>query len=83
MSGWVWGNLVFGGLIGLAVDAVSGGLYNLPPDQMTGVMNQGVVPQSRPLEVSRVGNMGFLITVVLRPDPAWQRIGTLQRAEER
>jgi len=83
VSGWVWGNLVFGGLIGLAVDAVSGGLYNLSPAQISGVMNQGVVPQSRPPEVYRVGNMGLLITVVLRPDPSWQRIGTLQRLEEK
>ena len=30
-SGWVWGNIVFGGLIGLAVDAISGGFYTLSP----------------------------------------------------
>ena len=27
VSGWVWGNILFGGVIGLAVDAISGGLY--------------------------------------------------------
>ena len=26
VSGWVWGNIVFGGLVGLAVDAISGGM---------------------------------------------------------
>ena len=34
VSGWVWGNIVFGGLIGLAIDAISGGLYNLSPEQL-------------------------------------------------
>src|SRR6056297_542367 len=29
VSGWVWGNIVFGGLIGLAVDGISGGIYKL------------------------------------------------------
>ncbi|MDK2964381.1 MAG: hypothetical protein PWQ29_1775 [Verrucomicrobiota bacterium] len=29
VSGWVRGNLVFGGLIGLAVDAISGGMAQL------------------------------------------------------
>ena len=33
-SGWVWGNLFFGGLIGLAVDAVNGSLYNLNPESL-------------------------------------------------
>ena len=33
-SGWVWGNLFFGGLIGLFVDATSGSYYNLNPESM-------------------------------------------------
>src|SRR5256885_14019069 len=35
VSGWVWGNIVFGGLIGLAVDAISGGMYKLTPEQLS------------------------------------------------
>lgn len=31
-SGWVWGNILFGGLIGLVVDAASGALYRLNPE---------------------------------------------------
>ena len=34
MSGWVFGNIIFGGLIGLAVDAITGGLYDLSPEQI-------------------------------------------------
>jgi hypothetical protein len=33
MSGWYWGNLVFGGLIGmLVVDPLTGAMYKLPTD---------------------------------------------------
>lgn len=34
ISGWVWGNIVFGGLIGLVVDAISGGIHRLEPEQI-------------------------------------------------
>ena len=33
-SGWVWGNIVFGGLIGLVVDASTGAMYKLSPEQV-------------------------------------------------
>lgn len=34
VSGWVWGNIIFGGVIGLVVDFISGGLWRLEPNQM-------------------------------------------------
>lgn len=35
MSGWYWGNIVFGGLIGmLAVDPVTGSMWNIAPDKI-------------------------------------------------
>ena len=30
VSGWVWGNILFGGIIGLAVDAGTGAMYEYP-----------------------------------------------------
>ncbi len=33
-SGWVFGNILLGGLIGLAVDFGTGGAYNLEPDSV-------------------------------------------------
>ena len=72
VSGWVWGNIVFGGLVGLAVDAVSGGLYKISPEQVAGQMaKQGASVQST--------KDGLYVTVVMSPDPTWQRIGTLER----
>ena len=35
ISGWVWGNLVIGGLIGLAIDFISGGAYKLTPETLS------------------------------------------------
>lgn len=69
-SGWVWGNLVFGGLIGLAVDAISGGLYNLTPEQVTAQM-------ARSSSSAKVGVDGIYVFLVRQPDPEWQFIGLL------
>ena len=78
-SGWVWGNIVFGGLIGLAVDAMSGGLYNLTPNQISGQLSGGVIPQGKP-PTAMVTKDGIFITVVMHADPAWKRIGSLAKA---
>ena len=34
VSGWVWGNVFFGGLIGLAVDAGTSNLHNIEPEHI-------------------------------------------------
>jgi uncharacterized protein YceK len=73
-SGWVWGNIVFGGLIGLAVDAISGGLYKLTPEEVTGDLvatGQG-----------ELDGADIIIAVVLQPDPSWEKIGKLQPLTE-
>ena len=72
-SGWVWGNLVFGGLIGLGVDAVSGGLYKLTPDQLTGTLaKQGasVAPTKD----------GIYVVMVKAVDPSWVKVGQLEKS---
>ena len=76
VSGWVWGNIVFGGLIGLAVDAISGGLYNLSPEQLNAELRKNGA------NVSSTKN-GIIIVAVLQPDPAWQKIGNLASAHQR
>jgi len=70
VSGWVWGNIVFGGLVGLAVDGISGGLYKLTPEQMTATLSK---------QTSAADPGTLQVFVVLRPDPDWQRIGQLTR----
>lgn len=70
MSGWVFGNVIFGGLIGLAVDAISGGLYMLTPDQVQAEM------RSNQMICSNKSKDSF-ITIVLNPDPSWKKVGNL------
>ena len=42
-SGWVWGNIFLGGLIGLGVDMATGGLYVYEKDNITGNLNKVTV----------------------------------------
>ncbi|MBI3292358.1 MAG: PEGA domain-containing protein [Elusimicrobia bacterium] len=72
VSGWVWGNIVFGGLIGLAIDALTGGLYKLTPDQIVAQLQKGD-------QASLLQEGGLYIAVVLSPDLEWQKIGQLQK----
>ncbi len=73
-SGWVWGNIVFGGLIGLAVDAAAGGMYKLTPEQIEAELRA-------PLTNSVIGDDGLFIAVVLNPKPSWERIDSLRSNE--
>jgi hypothetical protein len=71
-SGWVWGNIVFGGLIGLAVDAITGGLYNVKPDQVSAqLVKTGASATFR--------NGTLYVFLVRDPDPSWEKIGQLER----
>jgi len=74
VSGWVWGNLVFGGLVGLAVDAVSGGMYKLTPEQVSAVLNTDQA------SIARQGD-GLYVFAVLEPKADWARVGQLQRSD--
>lgn len=72
-SGWVWGNLVFGGLIGLAVDAITGGLYKLTPDQLSATLAK----QSASIARSKDG---FYVVLVPAAERGWLKVGQLRRS---
>lgn len=72
LSGWVFGNIVFGGLIGLAVDAVSGGIYRLTPENIQAEMRRGNIAYTKKSDNS-------VIMIVLKPDPKWEKIGNLEQ----
>jgi hypothetical protein len=41
VSGWYWGNLIFGGLLGmLVVDPLTGAMYNLSPEHIEQPLNR-------------------------------------------
>ena len=69
-SGWVWGNIVFGGLIGLAVDAMTGGLYNLTPEQLSATL------ASQKASIAPTKD-GIFIVLVHQADTAWTKVGQL------
>lgn len=70
-SGWVWGNIVFGGLIGLAVDLSSGGAYQINPKQVSADLAKTAA--------SATFEDGTLYVVLVRtPDPSWQKIAQLE-----
>lgn len=72
VSGWVAGNLVFGGVPGLIVDAVTGGMYKLTPTQVTATLGEGAATLGR-------DDGAIVVAVVLGADPAWQKVGQLER----
>lgn len=75
VSGWVWGNILLGGIIGLAVDASTGGLYVLSPEQV-----QAQLVPARRLAKNENGqkNQAHLF-VVLNPKPEWRKIDNLKK----
>ena len=73
VSGWVWGNIVIGGLIGLAIDGISGGLYKLTPEQITAELRE---KKSVGQEGARGDNIH--IFVALKPKEGWVKVGQLK-----
>jgi hypothetical protein len=74
LSGWVFGNVIFGGIIGLAVDAISGGIYMLTPDQVQAELRSNHMNQCKTSDDS-------YIAIVLQPDPSWKKVGNLVAAQ--
>lgn len=71
VSGWVCGNLVFGMLPGLVIDAISGGIYKLSPDQLSATLGKST---------ARADGKTLVVAIVMHADSTWQRIGTLTPA---
>lgn len=64
LSGWYWGNIVFGGLIGmLAVDPATGAMWNITPDKVehTLATGRGALIKS---------DEGFMVVLVSELTPA-------------
>jgi len=72
VNSWVWGNIVLGGLIGLGVDAITGGLYELSPTQVNADL------KVKGLSSASMVNKALYVTVTLHPDSSWKKIGNLE-----
>jgi hypothetical protein len=69
LSGWTFGNIIFGGVPGVVIDAITGGLYKLSPDQVEAALVSGTAMRS---------GDGLVVRVVLSADPSWEKIGQLE-----
>lgn len=70
ISGWTFGNILLGNIIGLGIDLATGGLYELSPEQL----NISLKKNSRSAMKSK---KGLFIVAVLTPNPDWEKIGNL------
>lgn len=74
-NGWVWGNIIFGGLIGLAIDAISGSMYKLKPSNVEGELTK------KNASIEKLEDLVYIV-FTLKPDPAWEKIGSLTPISE-
>jgi PEGA domain len=72
VSGWVWGNLAIGGLVGLAVDAISGGMYKLSPQELSAALGGTSAGN-----VTKSGD-GIYVIAVLKPEANWVKVAQLE-----
>ena len=64
MSGWYWGNLLIGGLIGmLAVDPATGSMWNIAPDKI-----EQKLPAARAALIKN--KTGFVVVLASELTPA-------------
>lgn len=69
-SKWTIGNIVSWGLIGVAVDAGTGAIFRLTPDQVQVGRDNKALAQLKEDDK--------FVTVVLNADPSWEKIGQMK-----
>jgi PEGA domain len=75
MDGWFLGNLLFGGIIGIIVDASNGAMYKLTPDQIVAQMGKTTA-----MKVNKNDDKIY-VAVALDIDPSWERIGAMEKTK--
>ena len=73
-SGWVFGNIIFGGIPGLIIDVMTGGMYVLKPEQIQAELRKQNVRL-------KFKDDQILIAVTMYHDPLWAKVGQLQRVD--
>jgi PEGA domain len=76
VDNWLWGNLFFGGIFGIAIDAATGAMYKLTPDQVVGTLPQ----DSRNGSVKNKDSIIYIVAS-LKIDPSWEKIGYLEKRD--
>lgn len=73
LSGWMWGNIVFGGIPGLVVDFITGAVYKLSPEQISAQL------QKNGLGDVEVKDGNIYVFVSMKPDHNWEKIAQFER----
>ncbi len=73
-NAWYIGNILFGGIIGLIVDPITGAMYNLSPSEINAELGKGTVYKSN--------NKEIYIGIALNIDPNWKKIGQLEKVND-
>lgn len=72
VNGWFWGNLLLGGIIGMAIDAANGAMYKLSPEEIGAQLDRAGQTEAT------VREEAIYIFVTLTPEPGWVKVGQLQ-----
>lgn len=70
-SGWLWGNVLLGGLIGLGIDVGTGGLYKIAPGRVSANLIQRTVQNH--------DKDSLYIEAFLSPNSNWEKIGDMKK----
>jgi len=70
-DGWVWGNIVFGGLLGVVIDLSNGAAYKLTPKDVAAQL-------ARSNANAKIENGTLYVFLTRAADSSWQKIGQLQ-----
>ena len=70
---WYIGNAFIGGSIGLVVDAITGAMFKLKPEEIDGNLKGGTTFKTQ--------NGNIYIKIGLEIDPNWEKVGQLEKAE--
>ena len=76
MDGWLFGNLLFGGLICVIVDAATGAMYKLTPNQMAAQLQESTTKKITEEDKQ------LYFAVSLNIDPTWEKIGCMEKINQ-
>lgn len=73
LNGWVWGNIIIGGPLGVIIDASTGAMYKVKPGAVDATLSRGDMAALQSGKLLYIG-------VTLRAEADWEQIGTLAPA---
>lgn len=70
-NAWYIGNIAFGGLIGIIIDPITRAMHKLKPEEIDGNLKSGTT--------YRIESGNIFIKINMEIDPAWEKIGQLEK----